>query len=372
MKKILLTLEYPPMKGGVAVYLENLVRQFAPDEISVIAPADVLAANFDSRQPYRIARAKLQYRYFWPHWLKSYFIAKREAKKNQADHLIISHLLPMGYLALMLGLPYTVIIHGMDVLSASQTAWKRMCAKRILSGASLIVANSHFTKEQAVNLGISADKIEVAYPCPQDLMSLTFNPDRLAELTRKYGVEGKKVLLSVNRLVSRKGNDTIIRLMPEILRKVPDAVYLIVGNGPYHADLEKLIADNNLQEKIFIINDVPKEDLIYYYRLAKLFVMPARHQNGSDVEGFGIVFLEAAMFNVPSVATFTGGIPEAIIDNVTGSLVEEGDIKNLTQVIINILQNDEAQKRLGSAAKERALNEFQWPKQFAKVVEKLK
>jgi phosphatidylinositol alpha-1,6-mannosyltransferase len=372
MKKLLLTLDFPPQNGGVSTYLENLVTQFEPSNIFVIVPKDIKSDFFDSSQSYKIERTDLLYENFWPRWLKAYFVAKNFIREHRIEHIIISHLLPMGYVAMALGLPYTVIIHGMDVLSAKRSPWKRMWAKKVLSRASLVVANSNYTKNQAMELCGKIRTIEVAYPCPANILEMHFDVNHMKSIVDKFKLSNKRIILSVNRLVSRKGNDSVIKAMPAIIKNIPNAFYVIVGNGEYQPELEKLISGLKLQKNVMIVNNVQNSELQYFYHLAQLFVMPSRHENGNDVEGFGIVFLEAALFRIPSIGSNTGGIPEAIVDNVTGALIEPDDIETLSKLTINLLNNEESRKRLGASGKDRVIKEFQWSKQFSNVVKILK
>jgi phosphatidylinositol alpha-1,6-mannosyltransferase len=271
----------------------------------------------------------------------------------------------MGYICLMLKLPFIVSLHGYDVLAAQKTPWKKYWLLKILNRAKAIIVNSKFTESKVLKLGISANKITIVYPCP-NIKPENLIPAERQALKTELELHGKKVLLSVGRLVPRKGFDKVIEALPEVIGQVPNLQYLIVGNGKYKDELEKSALKLKVLDHLTICEDIPDTNLPSYYDMADVFIMPAR-QIGSDVEGFGIVYLETNSFGKPVIAGKSGGASEAVLDGQTGVLVDPEDVSQIARAIINLMTNDEYAMKLGAQGKERVLKEFQWPVQVEKI-----
>lgn len=342
MKFLLITLEYPPMVGGVANYLKDVCRALEKDNCLVYGP-NILA------------------RFFWPKWLPALWRARKIIREKKVDMVLVSHILPIGYLALIykkiFGTSYIVFTHGMDIMNPQENKWKVFWIKKIIKNARGVVANSEFTRAEVLKLGAKKDKTAVVYPCPnQNIKFLRF----------KGGFNGKKVILSVGRLVKRKGVDKVIEAMPRILDAVPEAVYFVVGSGQYKNELLELKNKLNLGDKVIFAEKTKDEEMNFFYASSDIFAMPSRRMGG-DVEGFGIVYLEAALFGKPSVAGDTGGAPEAVLDGVTGLIVNPESAKEIANAIIKLLKDDALRTQMGEAAKNRAMKEFVFEKQMEKM-----
>jgi len=381
-KSLLITLDFPPSRGGVANYLWNVYSRL-PRDFSVILAPPITSPPYEGgvggggsvsdktppRPPFvrggdiNVYRRELLGS-FWPKWLRAYFEALKIIRAEKIEAIHVSHILPVGYIAWMIkkvfGLPYVVYLHGMDVLLAQKSWWKKMWAKKILRGAGLIVANSRFTANEAIKAGAQKEKIEILYPCPN------------IEITR-IGADNadapKNVILSVGRLVERKGFDKVIEAMPEILREVSDAEYQIIGDGPYVAELKQLAEKLGVGGQVKFFHHISDADLQEFYKNCKIFAMPAR-RIGGDVEGFGIVYLEAALFGKPSVAGNTGGAPEAVLNNQTGLTVNPESSGEIAGAIVKLLKDESLRQNLGRAAKERTEREFRWDEQVKKIINK--
>ncbi|NQU83210.1 MAG: glycosyltransferase family 4 protein [Parcubacteria group bacterium] len=342
MKYLLITLEYPPMTGGVANYLAGVC--------SVLKDVRILKPK--------------SFRLFWPKWIPAFFQAKKIIKQENTKIVMISHILPMGYVALLLRVfcntPYIVFTHGLDILTPQSSGWKNFWMKVILKWARLVVANSNFTRNEILKLGIKKEKTEIIYPCPNsNIKNLQFNKM----------MTDKKIILSVGRLVERKGFDRVIEAMPKILQEIPGLIYMIVGDGPYKKNLLELKEKYNLGERVNVISNVGDNGMHVYYGMSDVFVMPSR-QIGGDVEGFGIVYLEAALFGKPSIAGCDGGSPEAVLDNQTGLIVDGNNSNEIADAIIRLIKDNDLRQRLGKNARERVVGEFTWEKQVEKLKRK--
>jgi len=364
-KTLLITIDFPPQKGGVATYLSNLCRNMDKDKIFVLADRREDSKHFDHKQNYKIIRARLFYKFFWPAWLRTMWRAKKVIRQEKIEQILISHVLPMGYIALMLKLPFIVSLHGYDVLAAQKTPWKKYWLLKILNQAKAIIVNSKFTQNEVLKLGISLNKIVIVYPCPNIKPENLILAERQA-LKAELELHGKKVLLSVGRIVPRKGFDKVIESLPEVIERVPNLQYLIVGNGKFKDELENLALKLKVLDHLTICEDIPDTNLPSYYDIADVFIMPAR-QIGSDVEGFGIVYLEANFFGKPVIAGKSGGACEAVIDGETGILVDPENVSDIAKTIIHLMNNQEYARKLGENGRIRVANEFQWNKQVLKL-----
>lgn len=369
-KTLLITMEYPPQKGGIANYLANLYTRLPSDKIVVLAPKNNGDKEYDQRQTIKIIRARLLSFYIWPRWLPLYFRTKRLVKKQKIKMLHLSHILPIGYIAYRLRtnkklkLPYIVYLHGFDILNAQKNPNKKKWLIKILKNASGIVANSEYTRSLVRELGLTDEKVLVVYPCPA-----IRPPETTVEtygIISKYGLANKKIILSVGRLVKRKGVDKVIEALPKIQEKFKDVMYVIVGDGPELDHLGQMVRERGLQNIVRFVGEVSDEDLIKFYTVADLFVMPSR-KIGPDVEGFGTVYLEANLFGLPVIGGRSGGVPEAVLDQQTGLLVNPEDTEDIFAAMRDLLANPDWAETLGQNGKIRAENDFQWRKEAEKL-----
>lgn len=366
MKHILLvTLEYPPAKGGVASYYGGLVEELRRQGHEV----EVVSSGLLSK-------------WMWPRWAKGYFLVRKAIKGDRAsgqtearspDVVFVGHVLPLGTIAYLLRrrVPYVVFVHGMDVMLAQKSWRKRWLVKKIVAHAKSLVANSEFTKIQVGSI-ISDRKKQtptlVVYPCPT--IRSDVKQEDVEALRRRLGLTGKKVLLTLGRVVERKGHDMVIRALPEILRQVANVVYVVAGAGPYLEKLGALVEELKLQTTVRFVGKVSDEERPLYYSLCDIFVMPTR-QIGPDVEGFGLSFLEAALFGKTAVGGASGGVGEAIVSSKTGYLVDPTNPGAIARAIVHLLQDDALRTQLGQNAKVRVAQEFTWEKQVEKLLKNL-
>jgi len=365
-KTLLITIDFPPQTGGVANYLSNFSQNLPADKIVVLANKTEHSQHFDGQQKYKIIREKLLFTYFWPQWLKASKIIKNIIAQEKTEQIIISHVLPMGYIALILNLPFIVILHGYDIVLAKQSSWKKYWLKKILSKSKHIIVNSHFTENQVLELGIDQEKTTIVYPCP-NISPKFLNETEKQIILHDLNLFHKKILLSVGRLVNRKGFDLVIKSLPEVIKKIPNLIYLIVGNGPERKNLEELTEKLRVADHVTFLEDIKDSNLPCYYDLANIFIMPTRTIENADVEGFGIVYLEANLFGKPVIAAKTGGVQDAVIDGQTGILVSPENVQEITQVILRLFNDPNLMSKLGTQGKNRVLQEFQWPIQTAKI-----
>jgi len=301
----------------------------------------------------------------WPKWLRAIWQTRRIIKKEGINLLWIGQVLPLGYIGLWFKkrrhIPFVVFCHGLDILAPQSSKWKKQWLIKILQEAKLIIANSEFTKGEIEKLGISDNKIIVIYPCGGLKM------DQEVRMTNN---DEEKVILSVGRLIKRKGFDKVIAIMPKILKRLPTAKYIIIGNGPEGLNLQSQISKLNLEEKVTILNDVTDAELSSWYASSNVFAMPCA-QIGPNAEGFGMVFLEAASFGKPVVAGNSGGAPEAVHKGYSGYVVNPNSEDDLYQALLKLLTDENFAKRMGEYGKEWVRKNFRWEREVEKLKNKL-
>ncbi len=373
MKKVLLiTLEYPPQIGGIGVYTHQIASGF-PKNIAVLAPLHHDAAVWDSAVPYSVYRKKFLFpTWIWPRWLRLFFVVWKLANKEQVTSLFIHHALPVGYVGFLLKrlkkIPYVLFFHGADMTSAkSQTPWKKRMIRFVASNADLCVVNSQAMKKRLEDIIGSEKFIEILFPCPESAFFTPSSKEETETVRNRYALDGKTVMLSVSRIAEGKGYPHLARLMPRLLVRFPHLVWVIVGDGPKRAEVEKLIDQLSLQNVVRFVGALPREDLRTLYGIADIFVLLTHPDDVRGEEGFGIAFLEAAHAGVPVVAGRTGGVEEAVIHGRTGLVVNPYQLPEVEEAIVNILSNHDVATSLRNAAKDRVQTEFQWKKQIEKL-----
>ena len=196
-----------------------------------------------------------------------------------------------------------------------------------------------------------APGIDIDHFCPQDS----------SQLRKDLKLDNKRVIVSVGRLVHRKGQDHLIQSMPEILKSVPNAHILMVGQGPYLSHLKKLVKDLNLVDHVSFIGRIQYTQLPQYICAGDVFVMPSRSRFfGLEVEGLGIVYLEASACGLPVIAGSSGGAPDAVVDGVTGIVVDGENNQEIAHAVITLLSDLEQAKKIGTAGRDWIVKNWRW------------
>ncbi len=336
-KTLLVTIDYPPRRGGVARYLERLVNYLPVDKVVVCQPT---TWNL------------------WPKWLPFFWQIYHQIKKNNIQMLWAAQPLPVGtvvrLLSKFLKIPYIVNTHGLDVSRPLlRGGRKKAMLKKVLQSASIVTVNSHFTKKLVLACGVEENKIVFIYPCPDQLTSQSLSIVPSAD----------KIILTVGRLIERKGVDLTLKALA--LLKQPYR-YIVVGDGPYRQNLLQLTQQLGLTDKVIFAGQVSDDELDNYYRQASIFVMPAR-QITDDVEGFGLVFLEAGRYGLPVIGGQSGGQADAVVDGQTGYLVDPHDPVELAEKIKLLLNDETLARQMGAAGQARVKKNFLWSEQAAKL-----
>lgn len=375
-KTLLIATFFPPEIGGIQNYLSNIAKRLDPDKLAVLAPMNPKMGKeikeFDSRQPYKIIRVNFYYpwKIIWPRWMPLLKTARKLIEKEKFGQILCGEVSPAGIVSYIIKMKnpieYSVFTYALDIILPQKSRTKTKYTGEVLREAKNVFTISEFTKNELKKFNVQEGKIKFVYP-GIDLKEFLGNPEFLKEKTdtlrSKLKLDGKKIILTLSRLVKRKGQDKMICAMKHIIKKFPESIYLIAGEGPYEKNLRELVLKFNLQEHVKFIHGVSDKEKPAYYNLCDVFAMPSRVMEKEDAEGFGIVFLEAAALGKPTLGSKEGGIPDAVIDRKTGLLVNNpNDPQEIADKIIKLLEDPAYASNLGEVGKRRAEKDFNWDK----------
>lgn len=380
MKVLLLSYGFPPTRGGVEVYTYEVARKLAgwADDLIVVVPrsgTDGRVGEYDFRLVQVPGVAVIRE-------LAMFFVALWYALRSRADVVVNAVWLPCGVVALpvsrLTGIPYVVVTHGSDLLDRQNAGEGMKDAVRrrltwlrriVLRSASAVVSVSNYTRDLAVHAG--ADPVNAA-TVPNGVDETRFQVRERSEvLAEAYGLVGGRVLLTVARLDYHKGHADVLHALPLVAARVPNVVYVIVGTGPLRQRLQELARELGVEKRVRFVGAVEETRLVELYNASDVFVL-VPHATDKDVEGFGLVFLEANACGLPVVGGDSGGVSEAIVDGVTGILVKPGDVEGIADALVTILHDRDLARRLGVAGRERVEREFNWGATVTRLWEVLK
>jgi phosphatidylinositol alpha-1,6-mannosyltransferase len=369
MKKLIVTLEYPPQIGGIASYVYNFLRHVNKDEYILYAPRTAGDKDFDSLNGWKVYRYDPYYP-LWPHWLRMFFQILRIVIKENITEIQIHHVLPCGYLGYLfrklLRIPYIIFLHGSDVTVGTKTPWKKRMFSMVVKNAKEVVANSQFLENKIKQRIENLNNVKVLYPCPSEKFLEKVPEEQLMVLREKLALRGKKVVVTVSRMVDGKGYPHIIRLLSAVCREVPNVVWFFIGDGPKKQTIVDLVQRYYLQGVVRFLGAIPNDQLPQYYQVADLFVLLS-HQDEEAEESWGSVFLEAAASGIPTIAGRVGGVEEAVDHLRTGLIVDVYQEKMVVNSIVSLLKNKQFAEELGRWGRERVDKEFRWENQIAKL-----
>ncbi|MFA7244865.1 MAG: glycosyltransferase family 4 protein [Candidatus Magasanikbacteria bacterium] len=374
-KTLIITMEFPPQIGGIATYVDQFALALNPEKTVVLAPKDnsLLTQEFDKNRSYKIIRKIFLYpKFIWPRWLKLFWQVKKIVKEEKIEVILINHVLPVGYIGKLINffykIPFLIISHGTDVLYATRTKWKEKKLKKIIAKSEQVVFNSESLKRRFLEkLPEFQNKSLVLYPCPDADFFLPPPEKEIISLREKLALQGKKVILTVARMEDGKGFPHLVRALPEILKKEPHVVWIIIGDGPKKEEVMKDIQKFSLQNVVRYLGNVPHNEIKKYYYLADLFVLFTHPDEGRE-EGLGLVFLEAQSCGLPVVAGKSGGVEEAVLHAQTGIVIDiRQNALAMDESVVAMLQDRKYALSLAKNAKERIESEFIWHRQLAKL-----
>lgn len=357
---LVVTNDFPPRVGGAQQYVLNLARHLPADRVAVLAP------RWDGWRDHDRALAFPVHR-FPPTTLWPTADLARKVRILAAEHgsqvTLFGHAVPLALLGRGLsreGLPSVVLTHGLEYWLSAMPG-PDLIVRGATANASRVVAVSRYTA-RAICAAVPRRVPLSLLPPGVDVER--FRPDVPGEGVRgRHGLGELPVVLCVSRLVPRKGQDVLILAMEAIRRRVPDAVLLLVGDGPSRRRLEALAASIAPARSVVFAGEVADAELPSYYGAADVFAMPCRSRfAGLEVEGFGIVFNEAAASGLAVVAGDSGGAAEAVLDGETGLVVDGRHPGAVGEAVSALLADPVRAAAMGKAGRARAEASFAWPR----------
>jgi len=368
-RTLVVTNDFPPRVGGVQQYVWNVVANLPAKRIAVLAPNWPGWKEHDAAAKFPVHR--------WPAgflWPTADLQARVGSliREHDSEVVLFGHGFPLPVMGPALarhGTPYVVLTHGAEVWLAHTPA-VAASMRAAFRHAATVTAVSRWTARAMEGVAPHGTSMPVLYP---GVDAEGFSPAADGSWARsRHDLGDRRVVLCVSRLVPRKGQDVLIEAMPLVRALVPDVVLLVVGDGPYRERLRTAAATAPDGAVVFA-GEVGPGDLPRYYAAGDLFAMPCRSRwGGLEVEGFGIVFLEAAASGKPAVAGRSGGAEEAVADGVTGLLVEGREPKAVALAIARLLRDPPAMAKMGAAGRTRVEQGFTWPKRTAQLAEILR
>ena len=363
-RHLLVTNDFPPKVGGIQSYLWELWQRLDPDSFVVLtASSHPDAAAFDAEQRargFRIERVPGRLLYFPT-------AAARRRVRLLADEVgaslvVLDPALPLGLIGPGLGLPYAVVLHGAEVTVPGRIPLSRQALARVLRGAALAVSAGGYPAAEAARAAGGRMPPVVDVPPGVDCQRLTPLDDRARAAARRrlgFPAEGPLVV-SVSRLVPRKGMDVLVEAAGRLAPSFPDLVVAVAGTGRQAPELAARVRESGAP--VHLLGAITEDEKAALLGAADVFVMACRNRwLGLEQEGFGIVFLEAAAAGVPQVAGDSGGAAEAVEDGVTGLVVgRPEDPGEVATALRRLLADDRLRRRMGQAARQRAVASFDY------------
>ncbi|NUR72620.1 MAG: glycosyltransferase family 4 protein [Hamadaea sp.] len=370
MKTLLVTNDFPPRPGGIQQFVHNLALRLPPDEVVVYASSWRGQEKFDAEQPFEVVREDTGM------LLPTRSVAKRAqelARANGCDRVLFGATAPLGLLAQGLresaGVERIVgLTHGHEAGWAALPG-ARTALKRIARGSDVITyLGEYFRQRLEPAIGSLTSLRRLAPGVDVD----AYRPDvDGTEVRKRYDLRDRPVIVCVSRLVPRKGQDSLIRALPHVLKKVPDAALLIVSGGPHRAALERLAREHGVEREVTFTGGVEWAELPAHFAAGDVFAMPCRTRwGGLDVEGLGIVYLEASATGLPVIAGDSGGAPDAVLEGETGYVV--GNLTTLVDRLVELLSDRTLARRMGEAGRSWVEREWNWELQAQRLRETLR
>jgi phosphatidyl-myo-inositol dimannoside synthase len=367
-RTLLVTNDFPPRTGGIQRYLLELATRLPDDALAVYAPAWPGCAAFDAHLPFAVHRHPTSLMVPEPTVAVR---AVRLARAHAADTVWFGAAAPLALLGPRLRRTAGVArvlasSHGHEV-GWSMLPGARQAVRRIGRDADVVTTVSRYTRGRvAAAFGPSA-ALELL---PPGIDVDRFRPDAgaRAAVRRRHGIGEAPVVTCVSRLVARKGQDVLIRALPHIRQRVPGTRLLLVGGGPDAERLRALAAAHGVTGAVTFAGPVADADLAAYHAAGDVFTLPCRTRGrGLDVEGLGIVLLEAAASGLPVVAGSSGGAPETVREGRTGHVVDGRELRALVDVLVGLLADPDRAAAMGAAGRAWMRAEWGWADRAARL-----
>jgi phosphatidylinositol alpha-1,6-mannosyltransferase len=287
---------------------------------------------------------------------------RRFIQQKNITELHCGRVLPEGVIAWLLniftGIPYVCYVHGEDLETAKSSREQYFICGQVIKRAKMIVCNSQNSANIVAEFGDSAKaKARVMHP---GVDKNIFFPAPVNQQTKDaLGWSKRRVALTVGRLQARKGQDMMIKAVPKIVEKYPDFLYAIVGGGEQKQELLSLVADLNLTEHVMFMSEISDEQMIQCYQQCDVFILPNR-TIGQDIEGFGMVLVEAQSCGKAVIAGDSGGTKETMIENETGIIIDATIESNISNALLTLFNDTNKLEKMGENARQHVLDNLDW------------
>ncbi len=367
MKILIFSEHFIPSKGGSIKWLVNIYKNFSKNKVEFAAGTCAGDAEADAQFPLNVTRIYMTMADWDPTVPKSfsrYFVITKEILRLCRTHNITqihcAKVFPEGLITLIVSklknIPYVLYSAGEEITEGFTSRKLGMVIPFICRGASKIIVCSTNTKHIIHNLGIPDEKIHIVYP-GVNVARFADAEEKGNVIRKKHDLQDAPVILTVGRLQLRKGHDTVIKALPAVKKRFKNIRYLIAGIGEEENYLKGLVREVGGEEHVIFAELVPDDELPGYYGACDLFIMANRQVN-EDIEGFGIVFLEAAAAKKAVIAGKSGGTADAVAHNITGLLIDASQIDETADTIISLLTDIARRERMGNAGYERVQQDF--------------
>ncbi|GAB3351332.1 glycosyltransferase family 4 protein [Modestobacter lapidis] len=358
-RTLVVTNDFPPRQGGIQTFVAALLARRPPESLVVLASDHPGSAEHDAGLPYPVVRAPTGMLLPTP-------AVARTAARLAGDHgcrtAFFGAAAPLGLLAP--ALRRAGVEHLVGATHGHETGWvalpgARSMMRRIAAGLDVLTYISEYTHGRLAPA--LADRVAMAQLSPGvDVEAFTPRADGAAVRAR-YGLGDAPVVVCVSRLVPRKGQDVLVEAWPRVVDRHPSARLLLVGGGPSEAALRRAVAARGLGESVVLTGGVAAPDLPAHYAAGDVFAMPCRTRRGGlDVEGLGMVFLEAAACGKPVVAGTSGGAPETVQEGVTGHVVDPRSPAAVARVLTGLLDDPQRARAMGAAGRRWVEERWSW------------
>ncbi|MBC6465381.1 glycosyltransferase family 4 protein [Actinomadura alba] len=367
-KTLVITNDFPPRPGGIQAFVHNLALRRPPGSVVVYAPSWKGAREFDAEQPFPVVRHPTSLMLPVPSVLRR---AGRLARSEGCDTVLFGAAAPLGLLAPSLrryGVErFVAVTHGHEA-GWAQLPVAGSLLRRIGDGVDVLTYLGEYTRSRMVRVLSSGAAARMARLAPGVDEKAFHAGAGGAEIRRRHGLTDRPVAVCVSRLVPRKGQDALIAGWPRVLRAVPDAALLLVGGGPHRRRLEDLAASHGVTSSVRFTGSVPWEELPAHYDAGDVFAMPCRtRRRGLDVEGLGIVYLEASATGLPVIAGDSGGAPDAVLEGETGLVVPGRTVSAVSDAVSGLLRDPARSRAMGEKGRSWVEREWRWEVQAQRL-----
>lgn len=378
MRILVATIDYPPIEGGISTVSRCVARELANlgHEVTVVAPFFPGIEDFDQNEPVTVVRFR-GYRLGWFRFAP--FLRACWPHLRRADAVFAMNVAYGGVLGLLARRlrprPYVAFAYGYEFLKFQGWPLVARLLRRVYRRAAAVIAISRFTRGRLLEFGVPPSAVSVVLPGAPGPPTVSEND--LEEVRHRFVLDGRnggtppRVILAVGRFVRRKGHLTLVRALPQILERHPESILVLVGRGPEMSVVAKTAWKLGVRDHVLLPGSVSDGDVQALYRICDVFALPTGNAAKGHVEGFGLVFAEAAAHGKPVVAGRSGGVEDAVLDEETGLLVEPDDPEALADAILRLLDDPGLACRVGENARRRVERELNWATFTRRVLEEL-